>query len=221
MNHRSDTVSTPFSEAVPLLHTRAYDVQALALSDDAIVLVGEVRDTKPAGLMVRDDPDPLDIHHMVVRLTVSYPGLVITDAQVEFRTHPHTTCPAIVDHYGALVGLSIARGFTHKVRELFGGPRGCTHTTALLQAMAPVAVQATWSMRTRAAAQRNDQPRGLTDEQRALIIASNGNTCHVWADDGEAVGSLRTGGDIEMPLWIRHRLDELGRDLSEWQARRA
>jgi len=37
--------------------------------------------------------------------------------------------------------LSIARGFTHKVRGLFGGPRGCTHTTALSQAMAPEAIQ--------------------------------------------------------------------------------
>ena len=49
-----------------------------------------------------------------------------------------------------LVGLSIARGFTHRVRELFGGPRGCTHTTALLQAMAPIAMQCFWSMRSAA-----------------------------------------------------------------------
>ena len=58
-------------------------------------------------------------------------------ADVVFEAHPHTTCPAIIEHYQGLVGLSIARGFTHQVRELFGGPRGCTHTTALLLAMAP------------------------------------------------------------------------------------
>jgi hypothetical protein len=208
-------------EPLPLLHTRAYDVEAFALGHDAIRLIGRVRDTKPAGLMIADDPEPLDIHHMVVTLTVGYPDLAITDAQVEFHTHPHTTCPAIVEHYGALVGLSIARGFTHRVRELFGGPRGCTHTTALLQAMAPVAVQATWSMRTRAAAQRSDGPRNLTDEQRELMIRANGNTCHVWADDGEAVTALRSGGDIEVPVWIQRRLDELGRDVSDWHARRA
>ena len=63
-----------------------------------------------------------------------------------FETHPHTECVSIVDAYRGLVGLSITRGFTHKVRELFGGPRGCTHTTALLMAMAPVAVQCIWSM---------------------------------------------------------------------------
>jgi hypothetical protein len=152
-------------------------VEAFARGTDTIVLVGRVRDTKPPGLMIADDPDPLDIHHMVVTLTVSFPTLTITDARVEFHTHPHTTCPAIIDHYDKLVGLSIARGFTHKVRELFGGPRGCTHTTALLQAMAPVAIQATWSLRTLANAQRVDRPRELTPEQRELMIAANGNTC--------------------------------------------
>lgn len=212
---------TDVLEPLPLLHTRAYDVEAFASGDDAMVLIGRVRDTKPAGLMIADDPEPLVIHHMVVRLTVGFPDLTITEASVEFHAHPHTTCPAIVEHYGSLVGLSIARGFTHKVRELFGGPRGCTHTTALLQAMAPVAVQATWSMRTRATAKRTDRPRELTDEQRELMIRSNGNTCHVWADDGEAVTALRSGGDIEVPLWIQRRLDDLGRDVSEWQMRRA
>jgi len=36
-----------------------------------------------------------------------------------------------VPHYESLVGLSIARGFTHKARELFGGPRGCSHILTL------------------------------------------------------------------------------------------
>ena len=53
------------------------------------------------------------------------------------------------------------------------------------------------------------------------MIRSNGSTCHVWAEDGEAVTALRSGGDIEVPLWISRRLDELGRDPAEWQMRRA
>src|SRR5215204_4851860 len=72
--------------------------------------------------------------------------LEITAAKAVLEVHPHSSCPRIEDHYGNLVGLSIARGFAHKVRELFGGPRGCTHTTALLQAMAPVAIQSIWSL---------------------------------------------------------------------------
>jgi hypothetical protein len=206
---------------LPPLHTRAYDVRAFALGDDAMVIVGTVRDTKPAGLMIADDPDPLDIHDMEVRLTVGYPDLTIGEAQVVFRTHPHAICPAIAQRYEALVGLSIARGFTHKVRELFGGPRGCTHTTALLQAMAPVAVQATWSMRTRAKVADPTRSGELTEAQRQIMLGANANTCHVWAEDGEAVAALRSGGDIEVPLWITRRLNDLGRPVDDWHVRRA
>ena len=72
--------------------------------------------------------------------------MVIESAEIVFEAHPHTTCVDIIGAYQGLVGLSITRGFTHKVRELFGGPRGCTHTTALLLAMGPVATQCSWSM---------------------------------------------------------------------------
>src|SRR4051812_49539139 len=88
------------------------------------------------------------MHHMQVDLEVAFPSMEIVASTVVFESHPHVLCPSITPHYEKLVGLSIARGFTHKVRELFGGPRGGTHTTALLQAMAPVAIQATWSMRS-------------------------------------------------------------------------
>ena len=111
-----------------------------------LLLRGAVRDQKPAGLYIAGDPDPLTFHHMQVELEVSFPSLEITAAAVLFEAHPHETCGSIAPHYGSLVGLSIARGFTHEVRQRFGGPRGCTHTTALLLAMAPVAIQSIWSM---------------------------------------------------------------------------
>jgi hypothetical protein len=130
-----------------VLHDREYRVRAFRLRDDLVLIRGAVRDQKPPGLYLDIDPDPLTIHHMQVDIEVQYPQLEIVAAAVEFLTHPNRECPHIVDHYDQLVGLSIARGFTHKVRELFGGPRGCTHTTALLQAMAPVAIQCVWSMR--------------------------------------------------------------------------
>ena len=105
-----------------------------------------MHDLKPPGLYVEDDPNPLSMHRMRVELEIEYPALVIRAADVEFDDFPQTLCPMIADDYGALVGVSITRGFTHRVRELFGGPRGCAHVTALLQAMAPAVVQSTWSM---------------------------------------------------------------------------
>ncbi len=79
---------------------------------------------KPPGLYVEGDPDPLTLHHMVVDLTVGYPSYEITGVEVVFDTHPQSSCPDISGAYEGLVGLSIARGFTNKLRELFGGPRG-------------------------------------------------------------------------------------------------
>ena len=67
---------------------------------------------------------------MQIEMKVKVPELEITDVKAGFETHPHTSCPRILDHYKNLVGLSIARGFTLKVRELFGVPRGCTPITA-------------------------------------------------------------------------------------------
>ena len=122
-------------DLVPL-HTRDYQVRAFKIDDGTILLRGAVRDTKPPGLYIDDDPEPLPIHHMVVDLTLAWPSLEITDAKAVFEVHPQSMCPDIAPAYDRLVGISIARGFNNRVRELFGGPRGCTHITALLAAYA-------------------------------------------------------------------------------------
>ena len=116
-------------------------------------------------------------------------------------------CPVITDHYQELVGLSIARGFTHEVRQRFGGPNGCTHTTALLLAMGPVAVQS----RGRCARRRGGtDAAGHAGDPREQVAERNLDTCHVWAADGEQIAAIRAGGRVEVPLTIRRRLDAVG-----------
>ena len=110
-----------------ILHDREYRVRAFR-KDPNLLLRGSVRDQKPPHLYIAEDPNPLTIHHMQIDLEVGFPSLEIVAAAVHFEVYPHDTCTHIIEHYDELVGLSIARGFTHKVRELFGGPRGCTHT---------------------------------------------------------------------------------------------
>lgn len=214
---------TPHPEGVDpaeaLVHERAYVVRAYRKGADTMVVRGAVRDQKPPGLYVPTDPDPLTVHHMVIDLHIAVPSLEIIAAKAVLETHPHAACPRIQDHYGNLVGLSIARGFTHKVREIFGGPRGCTHTTALLQAMAPVAVQSMWSFRVGALRDGGKGSEFDTPERREATIASNLNTCHVWADDGEHVASLRNNEPIEAPVWIVKRLNQLGISPDSWRGR--
>ncbi|MGD9999474.1 MAG: DUF2889 domain-containing protein [Ilumatobacteraceae bacterium] len=199
-----------------LVHERAYVVRAYRQAPNTLILRGAVRDQKPPGLYIPEDPDPLTIHHMVVDLRIAVPSLEIQGAKVVLEVHPHTACPRIEDHYDHLVGLSIARGFTHRVRELFGGPRGCTHTTALLQAMAPVAIQSLFSFRM--ALNDGSGPTALSSaEGRTAVLATNLNSCHVWAEDGEQVTSIRKGEPMEVPVWLERRFEKLGLDPNTWR----
>lgn len=206
------------------LHNRKYEVRAFRVNEGRVLLRGMVRDDKPNGLYLQDDPEPLTIHHMIVDLEITFPQMVIERAEVVYQSHPHIECTDIVPHYQKLVGLSIARGFINKVRELFGGPRGCTHVTALLQAMAPVAIQCAWSMRIAAARENGtlgQKREDLTPEQREAMFAMNLNTCHVWDEDGEIVSTLRAGGEIPPPLSVQIRLRELDKNPDEWNKFRA
>ena len=202
-----------------MVHERSYVVRVYRKDDQTLVVRGAVRDQKPPGLYIVGDPDPLTVHHMIVDLTVTLPTLEIIAAKAVMESHPYEHCPRITDHYGNLVGLSIARGFTHKVRELFGGPRGCTHTTALLQAMGPAVVQATWSMRVLAAraAGGSGAPDINEPETRRRAAESNLNSCHMWADGGEFAANMQSGRPGVTPVTVGKRLIELGRDPNTWR----
>lgn len=208
---------------LPLLHDRTYSVRSYRKSQTEMLIRGQIQDQKPPGVYLDTDPDPLTVHHMVIDIVVKFPTLEIVDAMVVMETHPHSSCTTITDHYKHLVGLSIARGFTHKIRELFGGPRGCTHTTALLQAMAPVAVQSVWAMRSPTENEGTPVPAPLpknpTDEQIRERFAFNINTCHVWSEDGETITAIKAGEELEPPLWIIERMNKLGLDPDTWQDR--
>ncbi len=207
----------PDPEYMPI-HIRNYEVRAFKVSDSEILLRGAVRDDKPAGLYVLDDVEPLTIHHMVVELRITFPMMEIIDANVQFNDFPHDECPGIAATYKQLIGMSIARGFNQKIRELFGGSRGCTHTSALLQAMGPVAIQCGWSMRVVSTVEGSSTKpsREMTPDMREMAFRSNINTCHIWDEDGDQVRRLRAGEDIGAPLSVTKRLTKLGRDQKEW-----
>ncbi len=208
----TDSILPPEPEgALPILHDREYRVRAYRLSADRLLIQGAVRDQKPPGLYIQRDPEPITVHHMQVSIEVSFPGLEILAVTTHFESHPREECPTITAHYDNLIGLSIARGFTHRVRELFGGPRGCTHTTALLQAMAPIAMQCFWSMRA-AEAKLGGHPDPILDARRNddQMWRKSVNTCHVWDEHGAAVASREAGIPESAPVFLRARLAKLG-----------
>ena len=214
----SDSILPDDAELTPL-HEREYRVRSYRLSPDCVLIRGAVRDQKPPGLYISHDPDPITVHHMVVDLEVSFPSLEIERAEVTFNTFPHTTCSVITDHYKKLEGLSIARGFSNKVRELFGGPRGCTHTTALLLAMGPVAIQSSLSMRTYEEPETDEPSLRLTftkpDQDDSWKM--NTNTCHEWAEDGPAYARAASGLSWGVPVFMRERAEKFGIEVGDPQ----
>lgn len=202
----------PSDAGLDPIHDREYRVRAYRLSAERILIRGAVRDQKPPGLYISYDPDPITVHHMVVEMEVAFPALQIERAEVVFETFPHDTCGSITDHYRQLEGLSIARGFSSRVRELFGGPRGCTHTTALLLAMGPVAVQCAWSMRCWEN-EPGDVPTlriGSADGSLGEAWKMNADTCHEWAvDGGVAYAQAARGEPWGVPVFLRDRVAAL------------
>lgn len=203
-----------------LIHVRDYEVRAFRLSPARFMLRGAVRDRKPPGLYVPGDPDDLVFHHMTVEIEVTYPEMLIDSVAVDFRAHPETECPNIIPAFDQLVGVSVSRGFNKRLRELFGGPLGCTHVVALLNAMAPVVVQCIWSMRVAGAESEGERVRGRTemsDEELAESYKYNLNSCHVWAEDGPAMVRVRRREDTGPPIPVRKRLEQLGYDPVRWR----
>lgn len=205
----------------PLIHERNYIVRAYRESPSTMRLRGIVTDEKPPGLYFKQDPEPLPVHHMVVDLILSYPSLQISAVEVHMEVTPHYECVEIEPSYDKLVGLSIARGFSRKVKELFGGSLGCTHIGALLQAMAPVAVQSMWSMQMLNG--REGTPVTLAEpdvdrlEARKRSMVFNINSCHMWDEDGDLTAAIMDGQPLDPPVWAEQRLERLGLDPAEWQ----
>ncbi len=190
------------------IHVRQYQCEAFAEDDGRLRVRGRLTDDKPQGLGLADG-EPLTIHDMVVELYLTMPGFVIDEVEVAMQVHPYEICPSIVDHYQQLVGVSIARGYARRVRELFGGPGGCSHVGALLLAMGPVAIQASWSL-----VSLHDDLSGWASEslepaERERRTRLNTNTCHVWQEGGEHLTAL-TLGETRRPGWERERLTKLG-----------
>lgn len=209
----------------PLIHERNYDIRVFRLSGSKMQMRGVIHDQKPAGLYFRGDTEPLSVHHMVVDLILDFPSLTITDVSVVMNVTPHYECNSIEDTYQQLVGTSIARGFTRKVKDLFGRSLGCTHIGALLQAMAPVAVQSIWSMRaideeTGTMVSMAPKKQDLTDEealaQRKQGLAFNIDSCHIWDKDGEQVKTVMAGKPLDPPVWAVDRIKKLGIDKDSW-----
>ena len=122
---------------------RRIEIRGYKRRDGLYDIEGRLTDTKDfdfklaAGVRPKGEP----IHEMWLRITVDR-NLVIVDADAVTDAMPYVgDCDAIVPAYRKLIGLAIRPGYTQKLKELFGGVRGCTHITELAGSLATAAFQ--------------------------------------------------------------------------------
>jgi len=165
------------------VHIRSIEYQAFE-EPGGLTVVGRLRDSRP---WAEGGPAVARVHDMELRVTVD-DTLTITASDATMHTFPHTECPGIVAAFRGLAGLQVGRGFTRRVQELFGGPRGCTHLEHLARSLGPVVIQAVTSRRARAVAD-GEAPDLITGTASPWAR----DTCHIWAEGGVADRKLAAG----------------------------
>jgi hypothetical protein len=160
------------------IHTRKIDIVIYEGSEDSIIVEGILKDDRPLDSyrLTGERIPPGTIHHMIIRIEVKGPQLIIEDIEVEMPTVPHEVCRETLDCLKPVKGLPIVSGFTRKIKTLVGGPKGCNHLLALLTAMAPAAVQGAFSLT--ASKQKDPKTKASGNMERLK------NTCWAWRGDG-------------------------------------
>ena len=164
-----------------LVHTREISIQTSDLGDHSILVEGRLLDHRYRPERERAEAPDL-VHHMVIRLKVKGPGMLIEQAEATMPHHPREECPEVLPMIRSLEGLEIAPGYSMKVKRAIGGVKGCAHLTSLVIAMGESAVQGYW-----AAYEAERRRRGLREQTIRKFI----NTCHLWKEDGPIVRGLR------------------------------
>ncbi len=160
------------------IHTRQLSAEIYMVDEDHLMIEGVLKDDRikesrrstgeiiPGGIL----------HHMVIRLFVSLPSLVIEDLEVEINASPYSVCVETRDVMNGMKGVSISSGFTKKVRSLAGGSRGCAHLVSLLLVMGQAAFQGFW---THASTKTNGND--MFTEERLRFLEG---TCWAWRKGG-------------------------------------
>lgn len=162
------------------IHSRNLSIDTYELEEDRLLIEGTLRDDRlfPSYFYsARQFVDPGVIHLIVVRLTITLPRLLITEAEARMEAVPNDICREVIDTIRNLEGLRIHRGFRKEVVKRMGGKTGCLHMTNLVLAMASAAVQGQWAYYSR---KRGEAPAKSPKIDASLLLDS----CWLWREDG-------------------------------------
>jgi hypothetical protein len=165
------------------IHSRTISVDTFETGDGTIMVEGKLRDDRLFPSFVFSSGksmEPGPIHHIIVRLTISLPRLLIEKAEADMRHVPSDICRELPATVEKLVGLEIKHGFTQKVIDSMGGIQGCLHMNNLIIAMASAAVQGQWAYYSR---KRGDSVIRMPEFNPSLVV----NSCWLWREDGDNI----------------------------------
>ena len=165
-----------------LVHTREISIRTSDLGGNFILVDGSLVDHRYLSRKKEGSGDSELVHHMIIRLMVKGPEMLIEQAEATMPHHPREECPEVLPSIRNLEGLQIAPGYTMRVKRVIGGTKGCAHLTSLVVAMGESAVQGYW-----AAYGAGRERAGLREQTIKKFI----NTCHLWKEDGPIVKGLR------------------------------
>jgi len=168
-----------------LVHSREISIRTFDLGDHSILVEGSLIDHQHRPWPNEASGEPKPVHHMVIRLKIKGPEMLIEEAEATMPYHPREECPVVLPWIRKLEGSRIAAGFSMKVKKIIGNIKGCAHLTSLVTAMGPSAVQGYW------AAYGVEKGRMSLHDQAVKNII---NSCYLWREDGPLVEGLQEDG---------------------------
>ncbi len=157
--------------------TRDIKIDSCALDEEHFQVRGQLTDTR----MDYEDPcKQIVVHCIVARITVSTQTNLITNAEFGLPKMAFKgMCEKLPNGADLLVGVDITRGFSFKLRELYGGKRSCFHLSSLLQAMVPALMQCrSWNFDFKM--MDAGLPADKVPYAMNAMLKSVKNSCHAW-----------------------------------------
>jgi len=169
------------------VHSRTIRIDTFETDGDTLLVEGSLRDERfhaSRAYSRSGTVDPGLIHDMIVRMTLSLPGLKIMNIEADMPVIPHPDCAEIKDAVQKLQHIEIKPGFTDEVQRRFGKTQGCLHMMNLILAMGSAAVQGMWTAyacKSQAGAAR------MPEADNGILLDS----CWLWRQDGPFVKRMK------------------------------
>ncbi|HSB05511.1 MAG TPA: DUF2889 domain-containing protein, partial [Thermodesulfobacteriota bacterium] len=90
-----------------LVHTREISIRTSDLENHYILVEGCLVDHRYRARHSEASEEPDLVHHMVIRLKVKGPGMLIEQAEAAMPHHPRRECPEVLPWIRNLEGLEI------------------------------------------------------------------------------------------------------------------